>query len=120
MSVLEQKWIVDLDPQTGLFVFVVTGRCTSDERADIEANVTRRYEMVTLPNAGGAVLKSLDGSTPFLVEVEPPTMGGAVYTCVKVEGACTPFAPAQPVGSPYAGKTILSYRMRYLQVGGVA
>jgi len=118
VSKLEAKYQTETDAN-GLFVFVVTGRCTEDERSDIEDNCTRRFEMVTLPNASGAILKSMDGSQPRVLSVEPPTFGGASYDCVKVEGRCWPCAYQQADG-PYSGHTILYYLIRYQQVGGTS
>jgi hypothetical protein len=118
MSVINSNYQVSVG-QFGLRVIEVTGRCTREERAAIEANVTRRYDLVPLPNSGGAILKTLDGSTPRVVEILPDTFKGQRFRCVKVSGVVNPMAPEQHGGS-YSGRTILRFAMRYQEVGGVA
>lgn len=118
MTMLDTKYWLDTDTTTGLAVIKVTGRCTSDEAKGIETGCVRRFEMVTLPHANGAILKSLDGTVPKVVPVTPPTIG-RIYRCVKVGGRTRPFAYRQPAG-PYVNKTILSYEIIYQEVGGVA
>jgi len=119
MSFLEAKYEIRTD-ENGLAVITKRGRCTHDERSGIEANCTKVYEMIRIPNASGAVLKSMDGTQPRIVQVQPPTLTPATYNCVKVSGRVNPFAPAQPTGSPYAAKYILSYEIVYQEVGGVS
>ncbi len=118
MSILERRYRLSTDGY-GLAVIEVTGRCTGEEAATIEANCTRRYVMVPLPNAAGAILKSLDGTQPTIVEVTPSTITSRTYRCVKVDGRVNPFTPQQQAGS-HTGKTVLQFLMRYQQVGGVA
>lgn len=118
MSIIDRKYSVTPGAH-GLFQIEVTGRCTADERAAIEAGCTRRFELIPLPQMAGAVLKSLDGTNPIIVEVTPSTLTGSKYNCVKIEGVCNPFAYRQADG-PYVGKTILRYLIRYQQVGGVS
>lgn len=117
MSILDTKHWLDTDGN-GMAVIKVTGRCTHDEARAIESGCTRRYEMILLPHASGAILKSLDGTVPLLVKVTPPTIG-RTYQCVKVGGRTRPFAYQQKAG-PYIGKSILSYEIVYQEVGGVA
>ncbi len=117
MTILNENYQVMTDAH-GLYVIELRGRCTHEERSGIEANCTRRYRMIPLPNAAGAVLKALDGTVPAIVEVSPPTLNGT-YNCVKVDGRCNPLAPTQD-GGPYDGKTILAFYVRYQQVGGTA
>jgi hypothetical protein len=118
MSIINSNWSITTG-EHGLAVIERTGRCTSDERTDIESNCTRRYELVGIPQASGAILKSMDGSRPLLVEVTPGTFSGQVYRCVKVDGRCSPFSYVQTDG-PYAGKAVHRFRIVYQQVGGVA
>jgi len=117
MAILEAKY-KPAPGRYGLLTIDVTGRCTEDEVADIAAGCTRRFVLEPIPNAAGAILKALDGTTPWIVEITPPTIG-LTYDCVKVEGFCAPHAYMQ-VGGPYDGKFILHYLKRYQQVGGVA
>lgn len=97
---------------------IQTGRCSGDFETIqfIEGNVTRVFTLEQFPNARGVILKSLDGNAPIVVEVEPPTMPGVRYNCVKVEGVCTPFAAQQDSGV-FEGMTVLSYRIVWQQVG---
>lgn len=95
-----------------------TGRCTGDEVENIEADCTRRYELVVLPHKTGVILKSMDGTQPLVVTVQPATFDSREYSCVKIDGYCVPFA-AEQTGGPYSGSTILRYVIRYQQVGGV-
>lgn len=118
MSIVETKYRLSTDPN-GLAVIEVSGRCTGDEAAAIEANCTRVFQMVRIPQARGAILKALDGTVPRIVEVEPSTLTSRRYRCVKVDGRCNPLAPAQ-TGGPYSASTILSYYVRYQEVGGVS
>jgi len=118
VSIIDRKYRQSRD-QYGLAIIEVTGRCTEDEIDDIEANCTRRYEMVPIPNASGAVLKSLDGTQPVKLEVEPPTFGGRKYECVKVDAYVNPFAYLQDGGS-YDGHYITTYYVRYQEVGGTS
>jgi hypothetical protein len=118
MSILEENYHLSTD-ENGLAVIEVTGRCTQDEVTGVEGNCTRRYQMVRLPNASGAILKSLDGTLPALVFVTPSTMPTRTYKCVKVDGRCNPLAPQQS-GGTYSGYMILTYLKRYQEVGGVA
>lgn len=118
MSELNRNYRVEAGAY-GLKMIEVTGRCTETERTRIEGNCTHRYELVPLPNASGAILKSLDGTTPRVVDVRPETFMGRPYQCVKIEGVCTPLAPEQD-GGRWTGHAILSFLMRYQEVGGVA
>lgn len=117
MAILEEKYM-PTPGQYGLMVIEVSGRCTADEASGIRSGCTWKYEMVALPNASGAVLKSLDGTVPRLLDVRPSTIP-ITFRCVKVAGWVEPFAYVQPAG-PYAGKAILRFRIRYQEVGGVA
>lgn len=104
--------------ECGTLLIEETGLCFSTDVSAIEANCTRRYRMEPLPNAAGAVMKILDGTSPLVTEVSPLT-DGQRYRCVKIWGQCDPYAPVQD-GGPYAGKAILFYTIRYQQVGGIA
>lgn len=101
----------------GTFVLEESGLCTPDEAYGIEGGCTKRFALTALPQACGAVLKVLDGTTPTIVAITPLTYGN-VYRCIKVHGQVEPFAPAQEFGT-YINKAILSYVIRYQQVGGV-
>lgn len=114
--ILEEKYDLSTD-ENGLVVITITGRCTHDEAAAIESGCTLRYQMVPLPHAQGAILKTMDGTIPMLSIVTPPTIG-LPYTCVKVRGRVNPLAYVQEEG-PFAGFAILKYEMVYQQVGGV-
>ena len=116
---LEQKYHLSTDTSNGLAVIEVTGRCTQDEVPGVEAGCTRRYTLVTLPNASGAVLKSLDGTQPAIYMVTPSTMPTRTYQCVKVDGRCNPHAYKQKDG-PFAGYMIVSYYIKYQEVGGIS
>lgn len=119
MSKFSARYHVSRDGN-GLAVIEETGRCYPSDRASIEANVTWRYQMITLPQAAGAVLKALDGTAPRVQSVTPTTFtSGGSFRCVKVAAWCTPFAPVQ-TGGDHSGQAILSYVIRYQQVGGVA
>ena len=118
MPYINTNYKPETDSSTGLAIITVTGRCTDDLRATIEANCTRRYKMVLAPNAAGAVLKALDGTFPRIVEIRPPAMPGAVFRCVKVDGRVEPYAYRQ-TGGAYNGQFIHRFRMVYQQVGGV-
>jgi hypothetical protein len=118
MSILEQKYSIE-PGQYGLKRIVVSGRCTHDERESIEGNCTHVFQLVRLPHASGAILKSMDGTTPRVVTVSPPALPGRSYECVKVAGVLSPFA-IQQTGGTYSGKYIHRYRIVYQQVGGVA
>jgi len=118
VAFLERKYRVSTG-QFGLAVIEVMGRCTDDEVAEVEADCTRRFELVPIPNASGAIFKSMDGSLPKTVKVEPSTFDGKRYTCVKVDGRCNPLAPEQSGGS-YNGKAVLRFVERYQEVGGVS
>lgn len=101
----------------GTFVIEESGLCTPDEAADIEGGCTRRFALTALPQARGAIMKVLDGTTPSTVNVRALTYD-INYRCVKVHGQVDPFAPEQEFGT-YIGEAILSYVIRYQQVGGV-
>ncbi len=117
MSLLNTNYRLDSD-QHGLAIITVTGRCTHDSAAAIEAGVTARYEMVTLPHVAGAVMKVLDGTSPALRAITVTTTG-RTYQCVKVYARVNPLSPVQTSGA-YSGKAICSYEIRYQQVGGIA
>ena len=119
MTVLNRNYRIERDAKTGLARITMTGRCTDDEVTAVEANCTRRYTMVVIPNARGAILKSLDGTIPKLVEVTPATIPRRKYTCVKVDGFCNPFAFQQSAGA-YTGKCILEFTIVYQEVGAAA
>jgi len=118
MAILEEKFSIRTD-SNGLAVIDITGRCTEDEKADIEAGATRRYEMIQVPNTAGAVLKPLDGTKGSLIDVEPPNMTPASFRCVKVDGRANSYAPTQ-VGGTHDGRRILLYVKTYQEVGGVS
>lgn len=118
MSFLNKNYNLAPD-QFGLTVITETGRCTADEKSAIESNVTRRHEMVPIPNASGAIMKSLDGGTPLIVSVTPATMTNKEYRCVKIEGVCNPMAPVQ-TGGTHSGSAICRYRKVFQEVGGLS
>jgi len=117
MSILNQNYQVETG-EYGLAVITITGRCTSDEAATIETGCTRRYDLVPIPQAAGAVLRSKDGTSPAIIAITHPTMN-RVYLCVKVDGRCNSFAAVQ-TGGPNSGKAIGRFMIRYQEVGSVA
>jgi len=118
MPLIDEKYRYRTD-QYGLAVITMYGRCTHDKQEEVESDCTRKYDMVSIPNTSGAVLKSLDGTFPTIVEVEPTNMPAQRYRCVKVDGRVNPYAPQQ-TGGPYDGYYILAYEITYQEVGGVA
>ena len=103
----------------GLLIITETGRCTEDEQSTIEANAVRDFVLEPLPNASGAILKSLDGTQPTVSYIQPSTMNKKIYKCVKIEGIVNPFANTQASG-PHSGKAIHAYSIVYQEVGGVS
>lgn len=101
----------------GTIRITITGRCTPDEVADIEADCCRRYELVPVPRSTSVIFKSLDGVSPSAVSITPATIGKS-YTCVKVDGYVNPFAPVQPAGT-HIGQAILRFTEVYQQIGNV-
>lgn len=101
----------------GTWVIEETGLCTHDEATDIERGCTKRYIMVPLPQAVGAIMKVLDGTRPSVVSVTPLTYS-KTYRCVKVAGQVEPFAPVQD-GGTYDGYAVLSYTIKYQEVHDV-
>lgn len=102
----------------GTWVIVETGLCTASEASGIETGCTKRYRMEPVPNAQGAIMKVLDGTSPQVVSITPTTYN-RTYKCVKIQGQVEPFAPHQD-GGPYIGSAILSYEIRYQEVKDVA
>lgn len=104
----------------GSTVIEVTGLCAPGDAQSIEAGCTRRYLLETIPNAAGVVLKPMDGTAGTIVKVTPTTTN-VEYDCVKVDGRVNPFAARQPAAAAvYPGEMVLSFYMRYQQVGVVA
>lgn len=101
----------------GLLLIEASGRATSDERAEIEADVVTRYQLVPYPAARGAMLKVLDGSSARQFTVALPT--GRNVTCIKIAGEVNPMAYTQGSSMPYAGKRIVYWMARYQQIGRV-
>lgn len=99
----------------GLAVIEETGLCENGDRAGIESGCTRRYIMEPIPQAQGAVLKPLDGTSATVYEVTPLTIS-RTYSCVKVDARCNPFAALQP-GGDFNGKYVLAYYIKWQQVG---
>ena len=118
MAKINQNYEQSRD-EHGLAIIEETGRCLGTDAADIEADCTRKYQMTPLPNASGAILKSMDGTQPRIIEVEPPTLTNRRYRCVKVDAYTNPLAPEQTAGT-YSGSTILQYYIRWQEVGDVA
>lgn len=104
--------------QYGLMVLTESGLCTAVDVSEIESGCTRRFQLVAVPNASGAVLKSLDGTQPQIRSVRPTTQSNS-YSCVKINGITNPHAAAQP-GGRFKGQTIHRYEITWQQVGGVA
>lgn len=103
--------------EAGSFVIQESGLCLPGDAAAIEANCTKRYRLVVLPNADGVILKALDGTDPSVVTVAPLTDGQS-YQCVKVHGETQPYAP--PDAGAWCGSDgVLAYVETYQQVGGV-
>jgi len=118
MSFLNINYEMD-SGEHGLARITATGRCTEDEAAGIEANCTRRYSLHPLPNMAGAILKSLDGSLPRVLEVSPGVQSTRKYSCVKVEGRVNPFAPVQD-GGDHEGKAVVSFSIVYQEVSSTS
>lgn len=104
--------------QYGLMVIQETGLCLAADAPAIESGCTRRFELVPVPNASGAVLKSLDGTAPQMTMIKPDTTA-QTYRCVKAGGVCNPYAPVQTDG-PLKGQAVLIYQVTWQQVGGVS
>lgn len=117
MAFLEKKYRISTG-EYGLAVIEVTGRCTHDEAATVEAGCTRRYRIEAIPHASGGVFKAMDGTNPRTSTVTVPATNRS-YQCVKVDGRVQGFAQAQ-VGGPYTGKKICQFRELYQEVGSVA
>lgn len=117
MARIEKKYRVE-DGEFGSYRITQFGRCSGDQNTikEIEEKCTRNFVLVQIPNAIGVVLKSLDGTEPTVVEVEPTTMGGRKYKCIKVRGRCTPFAPVQEHGE-FQGVAVMQYEIVYQQIG---
>jgi hypothetical protein len=62
-------------------------------------------------------MKVLDGTSPRAVTIQPSTYDNE-YLCVKVLGQAEPYAPVQD-GGAYDGHAVLSYLIRYQEVGAV-
>jgi len=101
----------------GLLVITETGWCKPQDAGEIEGNCTKRYKLVALPNAAGAIMKVLDG-TNALMSIVAPLTDDQSYTCVKVHGEVQPLAPEQN-GGWANGSAALEYKIVYQQVGGV-
>ena len=113
----EKKFVIE-QGDFGSLRIRESGRCSGilSVIQEIEEKCTRNFELVPIPHAKGVVLKPLDGTDATIVEVEPPTMRGRKYKCVKIFGRCWPFAPLQS-GGVYDGETVLQYEIIYQQVG---
>lgn len=118
MTFLNKNYKISKDG-FGLAIIEETGRCTADEVTTVENGITRRHEMVPIPNSSGAVLKALDGSQPAVIEVTPSTITTRTYLCVKIMGFVNPLTPVQEAGT-YSGSAITTYLIRYQEVGSVA
>lgn len=114
MSIISTNYRV-MQGEYGLKVIEVTGRATSDERADLEDGVVSRYVLVPYPAAAGATFKILDGSRESYTTLTLPT--GARLQCVKVAAEVNPMASTQSAGMPHAGEVIVRFALRYQQVG---
>ena len=115
------KWAIQMrkmSGEAGTYVIEETGLCLATDVAGIEAGCCRRYKMVPIPAAAGAILKILDGTSPILAAITLTTTG-AVYGCAKVYAEVNPFAPPQD-GGLLRGKAVLQYTIRWQQVGGVS
>ena len=117
MPRIEKKYRVE-QGEFGSYRITQFGRCSGDQNTikQIEEKCTRVFTLIQIPNSKGVVFKSLDGTEPVIIEVEPTTMGGRKYRCVKIYGRCTPFAPVQEYGE-YAGVAVMQYEIVYQQVG---
>ena len=89
-----------------------------EDVALVEHGCTKRYKMVALPQSAGAIMKVLDGTNPAVIQIKASTYTEP-YMCVKVLGQVDPYAAPQD-GGPLRDKAVLSYVIRYQQVGGVA
>lgn len=106
------------DGEHGLKVITESGLCLPGDVAAIEAGCTRRYRMVALPNAAGAIMKILDGTPGSVVAISPLT-DGQTYQCVKIAGEAQPYAPPD-AACPYGTSGVLAYRIVYQEVGGIS
>ena len=99
------------------FVITETGRCDGDATtvATIMEGCCRRFSLEIIPQSRGVILKPMDGTSPAIVDIKPPTIG-RTFQCVKVDGYVNPFAPTQP-GGVYNGKTVLAFVRVWQQVG---
>lgn len=113
---IEENYTVEPGPH-GSTIIRVTGRCDGSASTinTIEGGCSTG-ELVKLPHARGVVFKSTDGTNPEIYTVEPPTMGGRKYRCVKLHGKARPFAPQQD-GGVFDGETVLVYEILYQQIG---
>lgn len=120
MGYLNKNYVVMTDERTGAAVIKIRGRATADMADTIEGDCTRRHQMVAIPHAAGAVLKSMDGTNPVVVSITVP-ITGRTYRCVKVDGRAIPFAPQQTTrDSAFVGNGIVAFEEIYKEVGGVA
>lgn len=102
----------------GTWIIEETGRCLDTDCNTIENGCTKRYKMEPIPNAAGAIMKVLDGTSPQIVTVTPSTYDRD-YRCVKVHGQVDAFAPEQS-WAPFDGHAVLEYVIRYQEVGGIS
>lgn len=117
MAIISRRYLVSRG-EYGLAVITEKGRCTDDERAAIEDNVCHDYVLVKIPEASGAVFKSLDGTLPQPQMVTHPTTGKSVL-CVQTQGDLNALSPVQTSG-PYSGKAVCEYVRVWQQVGGIS
>ena len=119
MSTFANQYRLSKD-QYGLAVITINGRCLTGDIDDLELNTISRYKLVPLPQASGAIFKSLDGVAPVIYYVTVPAFGTNIQIkCVKVRVDVNPFAIRQ-VGGPYDGYYVHRYELVYQQVGDVA
>ena len=87
MPRIEKKYRIE-QGEFGSYRITQFGRCSGEQITikEIEEKCTRIFTLVQIPNAKGVVLKSLDGTEPTIIDVEPTTMGGRKYRCVKIYG----------------------------------
>ena len=117
MAIISKNYVVS-PGEYGLCVISEKGRCTDDERAAIEDGVCHDFVLVKIPEAFGAILKSMDGTLPQPVAITHPTTGKSIL-CVQTQGYLNAASAVQTSG-PYIGKAVCAYLRVWQQVGGVS
>ena len=115
-SVLEKSYRMQAG-EYGSRVIVQHGRCTSNHAKSILDGVSDGV-LEPIPNARGGVFKSMDGTNPVIYLIEPSTMGGIKFKCVKRSATTQPLAPTQSAGA-FSGYEVLTYEIVWQEVGAL-